>query len=225
MQKERQVVIIYPHPDDESFGSAGTIIKMREEGIPVTYLCGTSGNMGRNMGTPPFANRESLAKIREKELDDACKLLDCDLRMLGYHDKTMEFEDKYEVALHLKELIEELDPNLVITYHPLYGVHPDHNAIAAATIEALSMMDKEKRPVMWARPVIREYRDILGTPDVTYDIRDIFDRKMEAIAAHHSQADGILGDMLRKAKISDEVKEEAMQALGVEDYYIWDFQD
>jgi len=225
MSKERSVVIIYPHPDDESFGSAGTIIKMRQEGIPVTYLCGTSGNMGRNMGSPPIANRESLAKIREAELDEACRILDCDLRMLGYLDKTMEFEDKMEVAKHLKGLIEEINPSLVITYHPIYGVHPDHNAIAAATIEALRMMDPDKRPKMWARPVERNYREILGEPDVTYDVRDDFERKMEAIAAHHSQADGILGDMLRKAKLDEKVMEEAMEVLGVEDYYVWDFAD
>lgn len=225
MNKERHVVIIYPHPDDESFGSAGTIIKMRKEGIPVTYLCGNSGDMGRNMGSPLFANRESLAKIREAEMEEAARILDLNLRMLGYQDKMMEFEDKQEVAKHLKGIIEEIDPSLVITHHPLYSVHPDHNAIGAATIEAFRMMKPENRPVMWVRPVVKNYRDILGAPDVTYDARDVFEKKMEAIAAHRSQADGILGDMLRKAKVSDEVMEQAMDVLGIEDYYIWDFAD
>lgn len=49
---EKHVVVIYPHPDDESFGAAGTIAKFREQGVPVTYLCGTLGEMGRNMGSP-----------------------------------------------------------------------------------------------------------------------------------------------------------------------------
>lgn len=223
MDKEKHVVVIYPHPDDESFGSAGTIDKFREQGVPVTYLCGTSGDMGRNMGAPPIANRESLAKIREKELEEACRILDCDLRMLGYQDKMMEFEDKMEVARHLKSIIEEIQPSLVITYHPLYGVHPDHNAIAAATIEALRMMDESERPVMWARPIVKNYQEILGKPDISYDVSDIFDKKMEAIAAHKSQADGILGEMLQQAKLSEKVKQEALEVLGLEEYYLWDF--
>lgn len=225
MTVERHAVFVYPHPDDESFGSAGTIMKMREQGTKVTYLCGTRGEMGRNMGSPPFANRESMAAIREKELEDACRLLDCDLQFLGYRDKTLEFEDEEKVAKHLREIFEKINPSLVVTYHPLYGVHADHNAIARATIRALEMMPKETRPKLWARPIVHDYIDILGEPDTRYDIRDIFDQKMAAIAAHKSQADGILGDMLRKARKSEEVMQEALDILGQEDYYDWSFDD
>src|SRR5699024_4034633 len=102
---EKHVVVIYPHPDDESFGAAGTISKFRKEGVPVTYLCGTLGEMGRNMGSPIFANRETLPKLRKKELVEACKILDIDLRLLGYRDKTIEYEDKQEVARHIKGVL------------------------------------------------------------------------------------------------------------------------
>src|SRR5690625_5373541 len=95
---EKHVVIIYPHPDDESIGCAGTIRKYREQGVPVTYLCGTLGEMGRNMGSPIFANRETLPKLRVEELIEACKILDIDLQLLGYRDKTIEYEDRQEVA-------------------------------------------------------------------------------------------------------------------------------
>ena len=37
-------------------------------GVPVTYACLTLGEMGRNLGNPPFATRESLPEIRRKEL-------------------------------------------------------------------------------------------------------------------------------------------------------------
>lgn len=225
MTVERHAVFVYPHPDDESFGSAGTIIKMREQGTKVTYLCGTKGEMGRNMGSPPFANRESMAKIREKELEEACRLLDCDLQFLGYRDKAVEFENEEKMARHIKGILEEIDASLVVTYHPLYGVHPDHNAIARATIRALEMMPKETRPKMWARPIIHNPEEVLGKPQHSYDIRDIFDKKMEAIAAHKSQADGILGDMLSKARKSDEVMKEALDILGEENYYDWSFDD
>ena len=50
--------------------------------------------MGRNLGNPPFATRESLPKIRKKELIDAANAIGIqDLRMLGLRDKTIEFED------------------------------------------------------------------------------------------------------------------------------------
>lgn len=220
---EKHVVIIYPHPDDESFGSAGTIAKFREANIPVTYLCGTLGEMGRNMGNPLIANREALPRIRHAELVEACRILDIDLQVLGYRDKTIEFEDINKIATHLKDVIEEIDPSLVITFDPIYGVHPDHNALGNATIEALKLISPDKRPKLWVRPVTVNYQEMLGEADFSFDIEPYFDAKMEAIGAHHSQADGILGEMLKKARVSNEVREKALEVLGKEEYYSWDF--
>ena len=40
--------------------------------------------MGRNLGNPPFATRESLPFIRERELEEACKAIGItDLRKMG----------------------------------------------------------------------------------------------------------------------------------------------
>src|SRR5690625_5984537 len=104
LEKEKHVVIVYPHPDDESFGTAGTIMQLRKKEVPVTYLCGTLGEMGRNMGSPNIANRETLPHIREKELADACKYLDIDYKLLGYFDKMIEFEDQKRSEEHTSEL-------------------------------------------------------------------------------------------------------------------------
>src|SRR5690625_2130338 len=122
---EKHVGIIYPHPDDESFGCAGTIRKFREQGVPVTYLCGTLGEMGRNMGSPIIANRETLPKLREEELIEACKILDIDLQLLGYRDKKIEYEDRKEVAGHIKGILEDLNPSLVNIYYLGYVFHLD----------------------------------------------------------------------------------------------------
>ena len=60
MTDEKTRTCDFPHPDDETFSSAGTLASYIEKGIPVTYACLTLGQMGRNLGNPPFATRESL---------------------------------------------------------------------------------------------------------------------------------------------------------------------
>ena len=50
MTEESHVLVIFPHPDDESFSSAGTLARYIDNGIPVTYACLTLGQMGRNLG-------------------------------------------------------------------------------------------------------------------------------------------------------------------------------
>lgn len=220
---EKHVVVIYPHPDDESFGAAGTITKFREQGVPVTYLCGTLGEMGRNMGSPTFANRETLPEIRKEELINACERLDVELRMLGYRDKTLEFEDRREVAEHLRDLLEEINPSLVITHYPELAVHPDHDALGAAAVEAVRLMDSENRPTVWAQPITNNYVEELGEPDINNDVTPFFDQKMEAILAHNSQASGILSKLRKNPELEDDLKEEAKKRLGTEQFYIWDF--
>jgi bacillithiol biosynthesis deacetylase BshB2 len=220
---ERHVVVIYPHPDDESFGAAGTIRKFREQGVPVTFLCGTLGEMGRNMGSPIFANRETLPALREKELAEACRILDIDFKLLGYRDKTMEYEDRTEMAEHIKGMLEAIDPSLVITHYPDYAVHPDHNALGAASIEAVRMMDADKRPTVWAQAISRDFEDVLGKPDICNDITGDFDKKMRAISAHESQASGIIKAFNTDTQEAKDLKEAAMARLGKERYYIWNF--
>lgn len=222
---EKHVVIVYPHPDDESFGAAGTILQFREQGVPVTYLCGTLGEMGRNMGSPIFANRETLPLIRKQELADACNLLDIDYKLLGYRDKTIEYEDLNEVADHIKGILEEIEPSLVITHYPPYAIHPDHNALGAATIEAVRKIDKRIRPTLWAQAIEANYQDDLGHPDVVHDITHLFDRKLEAIFCHKSQAAGMIEKMQGNVKAAEEMKRGLMERLGKEQFYIWDFKE
>ncbi|GAA0472510.1 bacillithiol biosynthesis deacetylase BshB2 [Alkalibacillus silvisoli] len=216
--KHEQVVVIYPHPDDESFGTSGTIINFREAEVPVTYLCGTLGEMGRNMGSPFFANRETLPKIRKQELIDACQVLDMELVMLGYRDKTLEFESKDEVAEHLKKHIEKLGATLVITFYPPYAVHPDHDAMGEATFEAIRKMDQDKRPELWATAITNDRKDVLGEADIVIDTEPVFERKLEAIKSHRSQAEGMLNKMQESSNFKGEY-ENALQRLQYETFY------
>ena len=121
---ERHVLVVFPHPDDEAFAAGGTIRLLTDQGVPVTYACGTLGQMGRNMGKNVFANRETIPNIREKELKDACEAMGIqDLRMLGFHDKTLEFEDVDFVADKIEAIIQEVNPSRIITFYPEHGVH------------------------------------------------------------------------------------------------------
>ncbi len=222
---EKHVVVIYPHPDDESFGAAGSIAKFRDQGVPVTYLCGTLGEMGRNMGNPTYANRETLSVIRKEELMNACKVLDIELKMLGYRDKTLEFENRNEVAANLKQIMEEIGPSLVITHYPEHAVHPDHDALGAAAIEAVRLMDVEHRPVVWAQAITNDYHEVLGKPDIRNDISDFFEKKTEAIFCHDSQASGILSQFKHIDKLESEIQEDIKERFSMEEFYTWKFED
>lgn len=191
--KERHVLVVFPHPDDEAFGVSGTIVQHVQSGTPVTYACLTLGEMGRNMGVPPFANRETLPLIRKQELEEACRVLGIrDLRLLGYRDKTVEFEDENELADRIAAIVAETNPSLVITFYPGYSVHPDHDACGAAVISALTRWPKEERPTVHCVAFAKNCEQDLGQPDVIRDVSTVIETKLAAIRAHRSQTEGLM---------------------------------
>lgn len=196
LTRETGLLVVLPHPDDESFAAGGTIALFSDAGIPVTYLCGTYGDAGRRMGSPFFATRESLRDIRLKELADACRVLGCDFRMMGLRDKTVEFEDPAAVAAQISEVIAELQPSSVITFYPGYGVHPDHDALGHATRLAVAAASPP-RPQLLAVAVGNqdELKQQLGEADVYVDIRPVVNRKLDALRAHCSQTQAMFQHM------------------------------
>lgn len=204
MEKERHVLVVFPHPDDEAFGVSGTIASYTKSGIPVTYACLTLGEMGRNMGNPPFATRESLPQIRKKELQDAANVLGIkDLRMLGYRDKTVEFEDEAVLAAHMGSIIEEVKPSLIITFYPGYAVHPDHDATGAAVIKAVKDMPENKRPKVHCVAFSNNCEEEIGQADIVNNVSDVADLKLAAIKAHVSQTQLMAAEMEEKLKNQD----------------------
>ncbi|MBT2646414.1 MULTISPECIES: bacillithiol biosynthesis deacetylase BshB2 [Bacillaceae] len=204
MEKERHVLVIFPHPDDEAFSVSGTLALHREAGTPVTYLCLTLGEMGRNLGNPPFATRESLPKIRKKELIDAANAIGIqDLRMLGLRDKTIEFEDDEKLTSLFTDAINELNPSLIITFYPGYSVHPDHEATARAVVRAVERMEEKERPKLHCVAFSNNCIDELGQPDIIHDISAVEEKKVATFTAHRSQTQAMVIDWKEKFENQD----------------------
>lgn len=188
MKQERHVLLVFPHPDDEAFGTSGTVLQHRENGTPVTYACLTLGQMGRNFGNPHLANRETLPAVRKLELEKACEAMKInDLRLLGFHDKTLEFLDPEQVANPIEALLRELQPSLILTFYPGYAVHPDHDACGEAVIRAVRRLPQDQRPVVHAIAITNDRVEKLGEPDVIHPVEQYVEQKMKAIGAHRSQ--------------------------------------
>jgi N-acetylglucosamine malate deacetylase 2 len=204
MKKERHVLVVFPHPDDEAFGVSGTIATHVQSGTPVTYACLTLGEMGRNMGNPPFTNRENLPKIRKQELKEAARVLGIqDLRMLGFRDKTIEFEDDEKLTNTMSALIDELNPSLIITFYPGYSVHPDHDATGAAVVRAVEKMPAAERPTLHCVAFSNNCVEELGEADIINNIAPVGQTKLAAIQAHRSQTEQMFIGMEEKLKNQD----------------------
>ncbi|MFX3649786.1 MAG: bacillithiol biosynthesis deacetylase BshB2 [Paenibacillus sp.] len=217
--EHERILVVYPHPDDEAFSVSGTLAKYIEGGSHVTYACLTLGEMGRNMGIPPFANRVTLPKIRKQELIEASAAIGIqDLRMLGFHDKMIEFEDPQLLDDSIMALIKELNPSLVITFYPGFSVHPDHDATGEAVIRTISRLPVGERPLVHCVAFAHNQEQFIGKADVIVDVTGFLKQKMASIRAHRSQfqAAELVGDR--------ELNQEEIQArFGRERFWTYPF--
>ncbi|CAM3796320.1 PIG-L family deacetylase [Marinicrinis lubricantis] len=192
-QRTRQMAALLAHPDDESFIFGGTIAHYAKQGVKVHIVSATKGEMGRRMGHPPFITRETMPMVREKELEAACSMLGAEQPIfLGHRDKTVEFVPLGTLTDQLLCILEKLQPEVVLTFHPEWGGHPDHCAIGKAAIHAVRQL--EANPafyfISFGESLKRPQRYGLTSEQVVkIDVRDSLFEKLNAFRAHRTQTE------------------------------------
>ncbi len=189
------LMAVFAHPDDETFMCGGTLAKSASEGHRTVLICATKGEMGRRLGVPLAATRESLPRLREAEMVKACQALGvARLEWIGLRDKTLEFVPAEELASCILRYMQEEKPNVVITFHERLGGHPDHCAIGAATIRAFADYQSE-HPT--AALFFAVWSDIAKRPSdygldkqhvVEVDVTAHLQSKLSAFRAHRTQS-------------------------------------
>ncbi len=154
MSEPLRLLGVFAHPDDETLGVGGTLVKYAAEGVDTYLVTATRGERGW-MGPPEQdPGMEALARIREAELRAAAKALGiCHITFLDYIDGDLDQAPHDEVIGKIVREIRRVRPQVVITFPPdgTYG-HPDHIAISqfatAATIAATdpSYVDSDQQP-------------------------------------------------------------------------------
>lgn len=170
------VLVIAPHPDDETIGCGGALCLHAQRGDRVTVVFLTSGELGLKK-----LPREEAWKIREAEARRAGKILGlADVIFLRLPDWTLA-EHTAEAVELLQPILKRETPQLIYLPHPLDG-HPDHQVALPIVREAL-------RRSKAAAPRLRGYE--VWTPLPAFDemenISAVMPRKLRALRAHRSQ--------------------------------------
>lgn len=203
-----KVLMIFAHPDDETFGLGGLTKKLTRNGNKVVLITATKGEKGM-IGYPPITTQENLGKVREKELKRASKITGIKkIYFLGYIDGTLENISKKELAEKIYNLIIKEKPDIVITFDET-GIsnHPDHKTISFTATQAFyAYMNNSKKHVKLYHTAFpksnikklagssEEYKafgKMKGTPDelitTKIDISQEFKFKERAMMEHKTQ--------------------------------------
>jgi N-acetylglucosamine malate deacetylase 1 len=171
-----RVLVLAPHPDDETIGCGGTLCQHieRKDSVEVVFL--TSGELGLRE-----APKEEAHRVREAEAHKACAALGISkLHFLRLPD--WELNENTEAALKaLTPVLERANPTLIYLPHPQES-HPDHAATLPLTLESC-----EKANLTGVKLFTYEVWSPFRTCDSVVDISSYMDRKLEALSHYVSQ--------------------------------------
>ena len=146
------LLAVLAHPDDETFGTGGTLALYARRGAQVFLVCATRGEVG-DVDQKYLRGFDSVAARREAELRCAAEKLGLSgVYFLNYRDSGMPGSPDNQhpqalaaqpvevVAQEVAGYIRLLKPQVVLTFDPIGGYrHPDHIAIHHATVRAFHL--------------------------------------------------------------------------------------
>jgi LmbE family N-acetylglucosaminyl deacetylase len=154
---KKNIVVFAPHPDDETLGCGGAIMKKIKEGYGLFIVFMTNGASGSDYshyGMTSGLTRQELKEIRKQEAKNACDILGVDSRnlfFLDFEDRTL-MRNREAAQEKVTEILRMLSPVEVYFPHKK-DQNNDHlatNSIVKRSFENLPKQPAKYEYVIWA---------------------------------------------------------------------------
>ena len=181
-----KVMIISPHPDDETLGAGGTLLKLKDGGNEIFWVNVT--NMSTDYGYSEDRVRERDNEIRKvKEAYGFDGFWNFELEPAGL--------DKYEtgeLVKRFKEVIDEVKPEFLILPYG-HDVHSDHKIVFEAAYSCTKAFRAPYLKTVLCMEILSEtdqaQNENVFAPNVFIDITNYIDKKIEIMKTYKSEID------------------------------------
>jgi N-acetyl-1-D-myo-inositol-2-amino-2-deoxy-alpha-D-glucopyranoside deacetylase len=136
-----KLATVLAHPDDETFGTGGTLIRYAQEGIEVHSLCLTQGEKGWAGVDDKIVPRELVGPTRARELAEAGTRMGlASVTCLRYPDSGLADVKEEWVVRDIVRWLRLVRPEVAIIWGPDGGYgHPDHIAAGERALKAIEL--------------------------------------------------------------------------------------
>lgn len=174
-----KVLVLAPHPDDESLGCGGSLIRHTQAGDLVKVLVLTNGARGDVTGQ---SARQAYIAARQAECRQACAGLGItDVDFWDCEDRELLLDQK--AGPRLTAVLARWQPTLIYAPSPA-EYHPDHRAAALLLQESLAQIDSGTDAGM--EVLFYENNQPLA-PNTLVDITGVMDLKLAAVRCYATQ--------------------------------------
>ena len=185
--KNKNVLVIVAHADDETLGCGGTIQKLKKLGYQVYVMIFTDGVSSR---------KKKLSKEiqnRSNQIKKVSKLLNFKIfKHYNLPDNELDKISNLELVKKIEAAIIKINPEIILT-HSNKDLNIDHQKISNATITACRPLPKSKIKQLLFFEILSSTEwnfnsnRINFNPNRFYDITDFIEKKLEAIKIYKSE--------------------------------------
>ena len=178
-----KVLVISPHPDDETLGCGGTLIRHKKEGDEIHWLIMTNVN----------SSEKKIHSVKEKEIEEVSKAYNFDsTSRTKFLTSELDSAPRKEIIQVISKVFEEIQPNYL--YLPFKNdIHSDHSIVfdAAASCTKSFRYPYVKKVMIYEtisetefsiRPDREQFK-----PNLWIDISDYIDEKIEIMSLYESE--------------------------------------
>lgn len=196
LERPDRVLTVGAHPDDAEFGAGATLARWADAGAHIVLCVLTDGSKGS--WDPDLVASELIERRRREQRSAASILGVADVVHLDHvdGDLVMSLELRDTVA----ELIRRHRPDVVLGHDPWqrYQLHPDHRAAGWALVDGVVAARESRALASSPYPAHRPRAILLWSADEPDHAEPFtpqtFERKVEALLCHGSQATTTMGD-------------------------------
>lgn len=170
-----RVLVISPHPDDESIGCGGTLRRHVTHGDRVEAVFLTSGEKGGHGRAP----KETI-RLREGEARTAARILGLS-QVEFWREPDGAVRVTRPLLQRLRAKLQQLKPGVIYVTHDL-EMHPDHRAAARLVQGALNHATAPRPEVL-----MYEVWTPMPAMDHIEDISKFMAKKLQAVRAYRTQ--------------------------------------
>jgi len=176
--EQARVLVIAPHMDDEVIGPGGTVLRHVAAGSDVGVVFASDGAAGM---TGP--ERDEYVDTREREAAEAAKQMGTSIIEFLDHPDGQLCRLERDLSDELADVLRSFEPEQVFVPFPT-DHHRDHQATASAAARAM-------RRAGWSGEVWSYEAWSPLWPNVSVDVSEVIDGKVDALNCHASQVNGL----------------------------------
>jgi len=183
-----KVLVVAVHPDDETLGCGGTLLKHKTNGDEIYWLIVTSIRGYKNWD---LGFSEDVIEKREKEIEKVAKMYNFDdVFKLEFPTMRLDEISMSELIKSVSNVFKKVKPNIV--YLPFKNdVHSDHRKVFEATYSCTKSFRYHfvKKILMMETLSETDFSDITNSfiPNVFVDISEFFNKKLEIMKIYENE--------------------------------------